>query len=135
MQLSEKPTTSTVFFLPPSGCSKALECAIKKFRPTALEYKWNTVEGASGMCIDASGEFIDVLEEFGLKGQMREFIFHPMHPGEEQKMRKDKYLTTFPFDRRDCAFHFVVKTRGIIVDWTARQFGCKNPFPAIWREP
>lgn len=89
------------------------------------------------MCLDASIEFREVLKKAGISGRthrLREYIFVPANNAELRRMKRDKHLTSFPFDSSGCRFHFVVKVGEFIIDWTARQFGEQSPFPAIWRE-
>lgn len=94
-------------------------------------------EGAAGMCLDASGHFREILMKCGISGRthrLREYMFYPMTPRERRRKGRDKLLHTFPFDSSGCRFHYVVKLGDLIIDWTARQFGEENPFPAIWIE-
>lgn len=111
--------------------------AIRFFQPYAEQQTYDTKDGAEGLCLEASDEFIHILIGCGVKpgrGRkfLREYIFDPQNDKERKRMLTEKY--EFPFDPDGCAFHFVVKINEVVIDWTARQFGDKNPFPAIWRE-
>ncbi len=153
MELCVKRTTSTSpTFVKlkdlPSPLREAVECHRALLRQECAARKDGTCwagclhdkEGSEGMCLEASGDFTGTLKAFKIgpgrgKSFIREFIFHPMDRFEKRRQREDKHLSTFPFDSSGYRFHFVVKVGEFIIDWTARQFGAKNPFPAIWREP
>lgn len=94
-------------------------------------------EGAAGECLEASGHFREILMKCGISGRthrLREYMFYPLNATERRRKERDKLIGTFPFDTSGCRFHYVVKLGDLIIDWTARQFGAANPFPAIWRE-
>lgn len=141
-----------------------LKNAVEEQVPKAKTNHYHTSEGAAGLCLEASGEFLATLKDAGFTildpeldedrfidqqrfkhlfknrkvtndlAAIREYIFIPNNNEEEIRRRYDDYLDDFPFDTDGVAFHFVVKVGEFIVDWTARQFGQQNPFPAIWRE-
>jgi len=99
----------------------------------------HTKDGAEGLCLEISCDFLTYLGEVGFDVSneqlfLREYIFDPMGKEEALRQKFDDHLDSFPFDSDGCRFHFVVKVGELIIDWTARQFGEKNPFPAIWRE-
>lgn len=114
--------------------------AVRAFYPQAKKSKYHTPLGALSMCIDASGEFAEVLSDFGFKETkrrsfMREYNFVPDTDIDRRRAKRDRDMELFPFDERQWRFHFVNKVEGFIIDWTARQFWASLPFPTIWREP
>lgn len=141
MPPSAKRTTSTsASFVKLKDLPFGLREATKCHKKIALIDGCDTQDGAAGLCLEESGEFIETLREFRKqfkeipRAYFREYIFHPLNDIEERRQKRDRQLRHFPFDSSGCRFHFVVKTGGFIIDWTARQFGERNPFPAIWRE-
>lgn len=131
-----KPTTSTSrTFGTVEGLPSYLIQAVKIFEPEAKRYKLRDPEFASGMCLEMSAEFYEVL--LGLKvkrARIREYIFDPDGDREVARKLMDRWLPYFPFDSSGCRFHFVTKVDRIVIDWTARQFDPIAPVPAIWRE-
>lgn len=144
MELYVKRTTSTspIFVSPkklPSPLRKAVLGYLQALRRGEnKQYGFidiDTQEGAEDMCLDVSEDFLQTLDGVGISGgALREYIFFPMSKEEAFLQRFDDFLDSFPFDSSRCRFHFAVKVGEFIIDWTARQFGANNPFPAIWRE-
>ncbi len=146
------------------GLPLKLKKAVNEHFPKAVQQRYDDEDGAAGLCLEASGEFLETLKKHNFTivdpewvedrfidqqrfktlfnnkkvtseiASLREYVFTPKDKEEALRQRYDDYLDDFPFDTDGVAFHFVVKVGEFIVDWTARQFGQKNPFPAIWRE-
>lgn len=137
MPHSEKPTTNTssrlmkIDDLPP-----VLKAAILAHIPKAKDNQFDTAQGAHGWCLEASDEFLHTLEEHGIiDSPLRHYIFQPLNKNEAKEQEEDRFLDSFPFAPGGCHYHFAVKVGDIVIDWTARQFDARNPFPAIWKEP
>lgn len=113
--------------------------AVLAYIPKATDNGFDTRDGAIGWCLEASDEFLHILEDHGFdigtgEDFLRHYIFKPLNKDEQHKQADDSYLSSFPFEPRSCCYHFAVKVEDIVIDWTARQFGATNPFPAIWKE-
>ncbi len=114
-----------------------LRYAVKAHIPKAVEEGYDTKIGAAGWCLEASNDFMQTLEDHGFTKSsyfLRQYIWDPTNKKEMKEQRKDIFLDSFPFDTDNCPYHFVVKIGKIVIDWSARQFGAENPFPAIWIE-
>lgn len=141
MQHYEKRTTNTSpIFLKISDLPPKLKEAVAAYLPKAKDNGFDTKDGALGWCLEASDEFLHTLEDHGFaigtgEDFLRHYIFNPLNDEEVSIKANDYTLSSFPFDPKSCHYHFAVKVEDIIIDWTARQFGAENPFPAIWSEP
>jgi len=140
MQHYAKHTTNTssnfmkIEELPPD-----LRKAVIAHIPKAKHEGFDTEDGAIGWCLEASDAFLHTLEDHGVdigtgEELLRHYIFKPLNKDEERLKEEDPFLKSFPLNPRSCCYHFAVKIGDIVIDWTARQFGAGNPFPAIWRE-
>lgn len=104
--------------------SEPLRRSITKFLPLAQSEEWDTEDGATGMCGDASDLFLHVLDENGIEDALIEHY--------DPEIILD--CLDYPFDLTKCRYHWAVRVGDLIIDWTARQFDADAPFPAIWKE-
>lgn len=146
MQHSAKHTTNTSSnFMKIEELPSKFREAVLAYIPKAKDNGFDTKDGATGWCLEASDEFLNTLEDYGIEieydsswckgASLRHYIFKPLNKDEEHLREEDRYSSSFPFDPKGCFYHFAVKVGDIVIDWTARQFGANNPFPAIWMEP
>jgi hypothetical protein len=104
--------------------SKQLLKLIKEFKKQ--NPKLANRESAAGCCTDASYAFRELAVGSGLRCDTWEIVLDKNH---------DQYLC--PRWYPDIAFegHCVVYTGNVVIDWTARQYNPKAPFPLIYHPP
>ena len=102
-----------------------LEGAISTFLPHAEQEEYNTRAGATDNCTHACDEFLHVLEDFGIEGDIEYF---------EPDIYMD--MIDYPWGSMGTSrFHWAIRVGDFVIDWTARQFDEEAPFPAVWKCP
>lgn len=99
-----------------------LEQAIRKFRKIKPDY--GTRDGATQQCYNASYQFVNVLTSMGVSAQVVELVLDEKQIRDLQK-RGHMYPSLFE------GYHYVVFTEGHLVDWTARQYRSRAPYPVV----
>ena len=94
---------------------------ITRFKPQARTLGWGTPGGAAKQCALASTRFMQAAEYVGLDCELA--FWEATHEGAFER---------YPYNVGDCVGHNAVRVGDIIVDWTARQFDSRAPFPAMW---
>ena len=98
--------------------------AIKLFAET--HKRWATDWGALDECAAATSDFIDYLNLLGLASRLRakDYSFEVTS---KSNPRPKTYKHTFGVSE----YHSIVRTREFFIDWTARQYNSRLPFPLI----
>lgn len=99
-----------------------LETAINRYRKISPEF--NTREGANQQCYVASYRFINLLKGRGLEGEIVELTL------DERQIRELKRLG-HEYPSLYDGFHYVVLVEGRLIDWTARQYKSRAPYPVV----
>ena len=111
--------------------SRKLKKAIKSFEKFARDNRWHKYQGALDECMNASDCFLYELEKVGLDGIIEYYDFEA---GSCTRLQSELDVMEYPYhvdvERFRC--HWAVRVNKTIIDWTARQFDEKAPFPAIW---
>jgi len=94
----------------------------------SLMKDWNTDE-RHGQCVEACNDFLNLLDTYGLKGDIQSWNAPGFNP-KEQGLLPEK---TFPWSWEGWYYHAVVEVQGLLIDWTAKQFDPNAPFPTVWR--
>lgn len=104
--------------------SKRLQRLIENFKQGNPELSKH--ESAKGCCTDASYAFRRLAIEDGLKCSTWDIVLDEMH---------DRYFCPEWYPNIVFEGHCVNYVEGVVIDWTARQYNGKAPFPLIYTPP
>jgi hypothetical protein len=113
---------------------KRLRAAIAKFYKKAKREKWDKPTYAKDMCNHASDDFLHCLARFKLEPlaaiEHYDFERTSWHTCTQEEAMYGRMRYPFPWCGQ---WHWAVRVGdNLIIDWTARQFDGKAPFPAMW---
>ena len=113
---------------------KRLRAAIAKFYKKAKREKWDRPTYAKSMCNHASDDFLHCLARFKLE-PLASIEHYDFEKADWHTCTNEEALygrMRYPFDWAG-QWHWAVRLGdNLIIDWTARQFDEKAPFPAMW---
>ena len=89
----------------------------------AHKEEWTLPETARGCCVDASNMFHEFLHVSGMKSEVWDIVLDEDH---------DRYICPEWYPDWTFEGHCVVFVEGLVVDWTARQYNSKAPYPLIF---
>lgn len=104
--------------------SKRLQQLIENFKqgnPSLADHK-----SSRGRCTEASYAFRRLAIEDGIKCATWEIVLDDEH----DRHFCPEWYPNIPFEG-----HTVVYVEGVVIDWTARQYNGKAPFPLIYTPP
>ena len=104
--------------------SKRLQQLVENFKEGNPELADH--ETAKGCCSDASYAFRKLAIEDGLQCSTWEIVLDKDH---------DQHLCPEWYPNIIFEGHCVNYVEGVVIDWTARQYNGKAPFPLIYRPP
>lgn len=115
---------------------KRLRQAIAKFYKKALREHWDQPKWAKSMCNHASDDFLHCLARFKLEplADIEHYDFQKAdwHTCSHEEAMYGRTRYPFPWCGQ---WHWAVRVGdNLIIDWTARQFDDKAPFPAMWTD-
>lgn len=116
-------------FLSLANIPEELADAINDFILIGQREKFHTQSGAKGRCGYASRIFSDFLFSEAIHSTQEIYYLDEFWDGWLSRL----YLPYPISPVYRC--HVVVRCKGLIIDWTSRQFEKDLPFPSIWEAP